>query len=59
MRRDVVTVTPQTSLREAGALLLEQDVGCLPVLDENNALVGMLTSSDYVRLVVKAARGRV
>jgi signal-transduction protein with cAMP-binding, CBS, and nucleotidyltransferase domain len=30
MAKDVVTVSPDTSLQEAGVLLLKQRVGCLP-----------------------------
>jgi CBS domain-containing membrane protein len=52
MVRNVVTVSPQTSLHAAGKLLLEQRFGCLPVVDEENKLVGILTSSDFVKLCV-------
>jgi acetoin utilization protein AcuB len=56
MQRDVMTITPEARLEQAGALLLDHDLGCLPVLDRDNVLVGMLTRGDYVRLVVRAAR---
>jgi CBS domain-containing protein len=34
--------------------LLERRFGCLPVVDDQNVLRGVVTSSDFVRLVVKA-----
>jgi CBS domain-containing protein len=56
MQRDVVTVTPETPVRDAGKLLLDQKLGCLPVVNAANELVGILTSSDFVAAVTKAAR---
>jgi len=38
------------SLKDAAAYFLENKHGCLPVVDENDALVGILTSSDFVKL---------
>ncbi len=51
MVRDVCTVAPGTSLREAAHLMAAERVGCLPVVDPSNALVGIVTSSDFVKLV--------
>lgn len=45
MTKTVVTVTPNTTITEAWHI----SVGRLPVLDENNRLVGMLTRTDLVR----------
>lgn len=42
------TVEPDTTLREAGELLMEHKLGCLPVV-EGNELVGILTEADFVR----------
>lgn len=47
MRDEVVTTTPGTPLRDAARLMLEQKIGCLPVLD-GEALVGILTEGDFV-----------
>lgn len=57
MVRDVVTVRPETSLREASKLLWTRRLGCLPVVDEAGALVGMLTASDFVKMVAQAHSG--
>jgi CBS domain-containing protein len=53
MAKDVVTVSPDTSLQEAGVLLLKQRVGCLPVVDGTNVVVGIVTASDFVKVVAQ------
>lgn len=50
MRTEVVTTTPDTPLRDAARLMLEQKIGCLVVLDEQR-IAGILTESDFVKLV--------
>jgi CBS domain-containing membrane protein len=57
MVRDVLTIRPDTSLQHAARLLLKQRFGCLPVVDENNVLLGIVTSSDFTRLIAEA-RGK-
>ncbi len=56
MVRAVVTVSPETSVHAAGQLLLTHRFGCLPVVDSKNVLVGIVTSSDFVKLVVSLSR---
>ena len=48
MTRPVLTVTPGDSLAEAVRLMLENRIGCLPVL-EGQRLVGILTGVDVLR----------
>jgi CBS domain-containing membrane protein len=48
MTTEVDTVEPDQSLREAAELLLENKIGCLPVV-EGRHVVGILTESDFVR----------
>jgi CBS domain-containing membrane protein len=52
MTRDVATVSPSTSLKQAGELMLKRRIGCLPVVDEKNVLVGIVTSSDFLELAL-------
>jgi len=56
MTRDVWTVTPDTLASVAGLTLLDQTYGCLPVVDYDHRLVGILTEHDYLRVAVKALR---
>ena len=58
MVRNVVTVTPDTSVQQAARLLLKQRFNCLPVVDEQNVLCGVLTSGDFIKLIALAPRAR-
>jgi len=53
MRAPVVTAGPLTTLRQAANLLRSNDVSCLPVLDDNEQLVGIVTVSDLLDLIGK------
>ena len=55
MTKDVETTTPDTPLDSAAALMAQRKIGCLPVV-ENDALVGILTEGDFVRLVADEGR---
>jgi CBS domain-containing membrane protein len=56
MVRDVVTITSDTLVQQAARLLLKQRFGCLPVVDESNVLLGILTASDFTKLIALARR---
>lgn len=49
MRTDVMTVGGETTLADAGQLLLEHKIGCLPVLYHDRTLVGLVTVTDLLR----------
>jgi CBS domain-containing membrane protein len=51
MTTEVLTVTPETSLRDACLALLEHKFGCLPVLEENK-LAGIVTEADFLKLTL-------
>lgn len=46
MSRDVITVTPDTTLPEADQLLIQNTIRRLPVVDENGRLIGIVTYGD-------------
>ena len=50
-----VTVTPGTPVRQAAALMRENDVGALPVLEQGQ-LVGIVTDRDLVVSVVAVSK---
>jgi len=52
MRTDVTTVGGETTLADAGQLLLEHKIGCLPVLHHDRTLVGMVTVTDLLRAYI-------
>ncbi|HEX6833489.1 MAG TPA: CBS domain-containing protein, partial [Rudaea sp.] len=49
MVRNVTTIGADAPIRAALTTLLEHGISGLPVIDENNRLVGMLTEGDLVR----------
>ena len=51
MVRDVVTVHPETDVADAIKLLAEHDVSAVPVLDDADNLVGMLSEADLIHRV--------
>ena len=52
MKEPVYTVRPDDTVEEAAALLLEKKISGLPVLDENDRLVGIITRSDIFRVLL-------
>jgi CBS domain-containing membrane protein len=48
MTTEPETVEPETALKDAATTLLENKIGCLPVV-EGVHLVGILTEADFVR----------
>lgn len=52
MIRDVITTTPATPIYEAAYTMMENKIGCLPVIS-NDELVGILTEEDFVHWVAK------
>lgn len=50
MLTDFAKVLPSTSLVEVAEFFVANRHGCLPIVDENNKIKGILTSSDFVRL---------
>lgn len=43
-------------MTDAGKLLLDKRLGCLPVVNAANDLAGIVTSSDFVAAVMKSAK---
>ena len=56
MRREVVSVAPDTPVAEIVTLLLQKGYRSLPVLDENGSLLGIITDGDLLRHTGLAAR---
>lgn len=56
MVRNVVTVPVDASISEAAGLMLENKVGCLPVIDANRHVAGILTTTDLIRYIAETGR---
>ncbi len=55
MSRRLLTATPDTPLREIARVMVAERIGCLPILDQERLLVGILTSTDLMRCIVNEA----
>lgn len=51
MSSGIISVTDDTPVEEAAEILLDRNIGSLVVVDENNHLKGIVTSTDFVRIV--------
>lgn len=51
MTSDLVTVSPDTLVEDAAELMLSEGVGSVLVVDDDNRLAGILTTTDFVRIV--------
>jgi CBS domain-containing protein len=50
MQREVVTLRPEASVRDAERLFAEHRIGGAPVVDDAGRLVGVLSQSDLARV---------
>jgi CBS domain-containing membrane protein len=53
MHRDIVTIGPETTVADAAKILLDNKYGCLPVVDDDGTLLGIVTEADFLRLTVR------
>jgi CBS domain-containing protein len=51
MVKKVITVGPDAEIPEAGRIMVEKKIGCLPVI-EKDRLVGMVTETDIIEYYV-------
>ncbi len=56
MTRDVVSVLPDCSFNNAIKMLHETKINCLPVVDEEKRILGIVTVSDVLRTMLAAYR---
>jgi CBS domain-containing protein len=54
MNRQIVAVTPETSIADAAGILLRQRISGLPVVDGTGRLVGVVSEGDFIRSAGKA-----
>jgi CBS domain-containing protein len=53
MSRKLITGSPTTTVREAAKVMVQEKIGCLPVVD-GNQLVGIVTQADLLEVLVRA-----
>ena len=57
MTEDVITTTPDTPIEDAAHLMAANKIGGLPVLDEQNCVVGVITETDIFKTFVEMFAG--
>jgi len=53
MTRDVWTVRPDTEATIVGRTLLDHRFGCLPVVDADERLIGIVTERDFIKYALQ------
>jgi CBS domain-containing protein len=48
MTRDVITVSPQTTIHAAARLMVDHGVSGLPVVDDEGQVVGIISEGDLI-----------
>lgn len=49
---DIISTTPSTTVYEALSLMADKGIGALPVFDDSQKLVGIMSERDYARKVI-------
>jgi CBS domain-containing protein len=53
MTKNPVTIRPEQTVQEAARLMMQKEVHRLPVVDKDDALVGIVTRGDIVRAMAR------
>jgi acetoin utilization protein AcuB len=51
-RKEVITCTPDDTIKTAASLLYDNRIGALPVVDPENTVIGIITESDIFRILI-------
>jgi CBS domain-containing protein len=54
MKKNVITVAPDTPIKDAAKLMADKKIGCVPVMSEG-ALVGLVTTTNILRYLESIA----
>ncbi|MFH1655752.1 MAG: CBS domain-containing protein [Candidatus Omnitrophota bacterium] len=55
MRKEVITVKKDTSLTEVAKIMLVQKIRRIPVVDDDNSLIGLIARQDVLKFFSKKA----
>lgn len=56
MNMRVLTTISDATIRESAKVMINERIGCLPVLSSNQKLIGIITRSDILRLIINRPR---
>ena len=57
MTRELVSIGPDRPAAEAARLMMDRQISCLPVIDEQHRLLGIVTTRDMLRWLVESQLG--
>ncbi len=57
MADDVITTTPDTPIEDAARIIADDKIGGMPVVDEHNHVVGVITETDIFKAFVEMLGG--
>lgn len=52
MAKNVFTITQNITIEEAAQVMIDRKVGCLPVVEDKNKLIGLITETDVLQYFV-------
>jgi acetoin utilization protein AcuB len=53
MATPVLAATPETDIRQIARIMLERKVGCMPIVNEAGAVVGIITRTDLLLALIQ------
>ncbi|RMF83430.1 MAG: CBS domain-containing protein [Nitrospinota bacterium] len=57
MKTEVITISPDTPIEEAARIIVDHKIGSLPVIDQYNHLIGIITETDIFKAFVSFLGG--
>ncbi len=54
MKKNIITATPDMTIERAALIMHDHKIGCLPVLNDEAKLVGIITTVDLMEVLLKA-----
>ncbi len=59
MEVDVITLSERQSLEDALSTMLSQNIGGLPIVDDEHRVVGIVSERDFARLIADVKTGKI
>jgi acetoin utilization protein AcuB len=56
MTRELITASPDTSVAEAAKLIVDNKIGCLPIINKDGSTAGIITDFDFLMYIAREAK---
>ena len=56
MAKNVITISPETPIVDAAQIMIDKKIGCLPVVEDKNILIGLITETDVLQYFVNESK---